>query len=281
MLSTLTVIRNHSKTKKHLQNVAARKATSSKTLEKFVQSQHIPNKKDIQIKEAEIKICSFIAEHNIAFKAIDHLEGVLKNIFKDSEIAKGINIKRTKCTAVISNVIGDFEKQELLNLLRRAKFSILSDESTDISANKCICIVVRFFDTRVQKISSSFLELVPIFDADAESSLQNAEHLFEKIINIFKSNDVPLENIIGFGSDGCNLMMGQHNSVSSRFKEICPNIIISKCICHSLHLCASQACKELPRNCEDLARNIYSFFKVICSFCFKKIVIYIVNSPFR
>jgi hypothetical protein len=31
-------------------------------------------------------------------------------------------------------------------------------------------------------------------------------------------------------------------------------------ICHSLHLCASAACKELPRHAEDLARNIYSYF---------------------
>ncbi|KAJ8930686.1 hypothetical protein NQ314_016491, partial [Rhamnusium bicolor] len=68
-------------------------------------------------------------------------------------------------------------------------------------------------------------------------------------------------NIIGFGSDGCNVMMGEYNSVSSRFKELCPGIFILKCICHSLHLCSSQACKSLPRATEDLARNIYTFFK--------------------
>lgn len=34
-----------------------------------------------------------------------------------------------------------------------------------------------------------------------------------------------------------------------------------KCICHSLHLCASEACKQLPRKTEDLARDIYNFMK--------------------
>lgn len=29
-----------------------------------------------------------------------------------------------------------------------------------------------------------------------------------------------------------------------------------------MHLCASEACKKLPRQCEDLARNIYGFFKL-------------------
>lgn len=33
------------------------------------------------------------------------------------------------------------------------------------------------------------------------------------------------------------------------------------CVCHSAHLCASEACKELPRSCEDMARNIYNFLK--------------------
>lgn len=31
-----------------------------------------------------------------------------------------------------------------------------------------------------------------------------------------------------------------------------------KCICHSIHLCASEAVKTLPRHCEDLIRNIYT-----------------------
>nr|CAH7749979.1 unnamed protein product [Callosobruchus chinensis] len=56
-------------------------------------------------------------------------------------------------------------------------------------------------------------------------------------------------------------MMGSKNSVASRFRENFKGIIILKCICHPLHLCASEACKNLPRTPEDLARNIYNFFK--------------------
>lgn len=37
-----------------------------------------------------------------------------------------------------------------------------------------------------------------------------------------------------------------------------------KCICHSIHLCCSEACKRLPRRCEDLARNICNFFSHSC-----------------
>jgi len=75
-------------------------------------------------------------------------------------------------------------------------------------------------------------------------------------LNRFK---IPLDNIIGFCSDGCNVMVGSRNSVASRFSHMYPGIFILKCICHSAHLCASEACKKIPRSCEDMARNIFNF----------------------
>jgi hypothetical protein len=56
-------------------------------------------------------------------------------------------------------------------------------------------------------------------------------------------------------------MMVQHNSVSSRFKEMCPGISVYKCICHSLHICGSEASKKLPRSLEVLARNVNHYLK--------------------
>jgi len=54
--------------------------------------------------------------------------------------------------------------------------------------------------------------------------------------------------------------MGANNSIASRMILNYPGISIWTCICHSLHLCASEACKILPKRCEDLVRQIYFFF---------------------
>lgn len=51
-----------------------------------------------QIKEAEIRISSYVAEHNIPFLAAEHLPNIVKAICPDSQIAKGINLGRTKAT---------------------------------------------------------------------------------------------------------------------------------------------------------------------------------------
>lgn len=84
-------------------------------------------------------------------------------------------------------------------------------------------------------------------NSDDANKGATAIHIYTEVIDSFKSENVPLNNIIGFASDGCNTMMGSWNSVSSNFKNDLPGIFIQKCICHSLALCASESCKVLPR----------------------------------
>lgn len=54
-------------------------------------------------------------------------------------------------------------------------------------------------------------------------------------------------------------MFGSNNSVASRMSEKFPGFTI-KCICHSLHLCASDVSITLPKRCEELMKNVYSYF---------------------
>lgn len=45
-------------------------------------------------------------------------------------------------------------------------------------------------------------------------------------MGLFESASIPFQNIIGFGSDGCNTMFGANNSVVSRLKFNLPGIIV-------------------------------------------------------
>lgn len=252
----LTVIKNHKESVKYKAKVKDKNSTKKSVVDKFF---NIDSPLELLTKEAEIKICAFLSAHNISFLSIEHLIEILKSSFKDSKIAQNMQLKRTKATTIVTNVIGEYEKDNLVEYLKSAKFSVLVDETTDISTNKMICIIVRYYNSNVERIVSSFYELLEVHKI---SSASTAKNLFNMVISAFENQNIPLDNIIGFGSDGCNTMMGEYNSVASRFKEQCPGIIIMKCICHSFHLCASEACKKLPRTCEDLARNIYNSFKV-------------------
>ncbi|KAF0716626.1 Uncharacterized protein FWK35_00027304, partial [Aphis craccivora] len=263
LATEISSLNRHVNSKKHKTNSLS--VSNSSSIVQALKPKITPLSK--KVKNAEIKITAFLAEHNISFNTMDHFSDLIKTCFPDSEIAKNIHLKRTKTTAIMKNVIGKCHKEYLVKCLREVKFSILTDESTDISCTKQSCVVVRYFNNDIGKIVSHFFELSCVFgpnDHNQNKTFEGAtgKNLFNSILKAFNDYDIPLNNLIGFGSDGCNVMMGAHNSVASRMIQNFPGITIWTCICHSLHLCASEACKSLPQRCEELTRSIYSFFSM-------------------
>ena len=57
------------------------------------------------VKRAEIKMASFIAEHNLLLSVMDHLSDLVKEAFPDSAIAKQFNSKCMKTKCIIKNVL--------------------------------------------------------------------------------------------------------------------------------------------------------------------------------
>ncbi|CAH1736168.1 unnamed protein product [Aphis gossypii] len=244
MVSELTTLKKHMNSMKHIN--AAKSISGMKT--GLFSTTTAIRKDDEAIKRAELKICGFIAEHNISFNSMDHLTQVLKDAFPDSKIAQGLHLGRTKSTNIVKNVIGQNHKIDLINDIKQTNFSIIIDESTDVGTLKTLCICIRYFNTKQNKIESKFWDLIQLFkDGNSANEGATAIRIYDEVLNSLRKEGVPLENVTGFASDGCNTMMGQWNSVSSRFKEDFPGVMIQKCICHSLALCASEACKVLPR----------------------------------
>lgn len=55
-------------------------------------------------------------------------------------------------------------------------------------------------------------------------------------------------------------MFGERNSVVSKIRDVNPNCIFLKCICHSTNLSVSYACKKLLRNIELFVNDVYTYF---------------------
>ena len=109
-----------------------------------------------------------------------------------------------------------------------------------------------FYDEDSNSVSNLLYKLVQLSKNDAET-------IFQCILNKLKKCVIPTCNIIGFAADTCSVMMGEHNSVQQKMKMILPNVFIMGCTCHTAHLCTSYASKKLPRTEEELVR-IYSYF---------------------
>ncbi|CAH2088617.1 unnamed protein product [Euphydryas editha] len=103
--------------------------------------------------EAEASLSLFIAEH-YATSAADHLGSLCANAFQGTEAAKNLKLHRTKCTAVIQMVLAPHFKTELIKDIGDEPYSLLLDESTDISVKQNLGAVVKYFSRTQNEVIS-------------------------------------------------------------------------------------------------------------------------------
>ena len=127
---------NREKTGKH----KSRAPTNNKILNVTVI--HARSDHDYKLKAAELQLAIAIACH-CPIKAVDHLGEITKLHSGKDSVFSNLRLHRTKCTALVKNVLSPFPKEDLITDRKNQKFSIIVDESTDISTRKhCVS---RFF----------------------------------------------------------------------------------------------------------------------------------------
>ncbi|XP_045481813.1 uncharacterized protein LOC123685957 [Harmonia axyridis] len=245
-----SLLLNHEQTNKH-------KLNFKKVSENFKINQIFQNSTphDNAVKEAELILSGMLATNNLSFLFMDTLVPVIKRIFPDSKIAQNLKLKRSKATALVSESLGKIFLDKLNNQLKTpgTYFSLILDETTDISVKKQCAFTVIFYDTENKCTKTQFFDLV-------ETKGSTAYDLFNVLKSSLLSRNIPLENLVGFSSDTANVMVGEHQSVFALLRKELPNIVCVKCSCHMAHLAASKACLVLPKHVEDLLRNIGSHF---------------------
>ncbi|VEN56174.1 unnamed protein product [Callosobruchus maculatus] len=87
-------------------------------------------------------------------------------------------------------------------------YSILADETADVSGKEQLSIGVRFYDESKSKIREEFVGFV-------ELKAQNASAIAEAIDNFLISSNLSKEDCVGFGFDGCSTMAGKEELVKS------------------------------------------------------------------
>ena len=230
-------LKKHQRSEKH--SLKAKAVQFKKMIEdSFRQTDHLTQR----IKEAEVRLAVFTAEHNIPFNVMNHLVQLIQKIGVDAEVVKKMTCSRTKCSQLVKNVTGATGFQNVVQFLRESKCSITVDESTDISSTKHLVLLARYFNGK--SVTDEFLGLIPVADVKAVS-------LYNCIIEFFVKNEIPYKsNLIGFSSDGASNMFGVNHSLAVLLTKDVPNIFTMKCICHSFALCANYAKAILPYSLE-------------------------------
>ncbi|XP_015120356.1 uncharacterized protein LOC107043381 [Diachasma alloeum] len=235
-----TAIERHMKSKTH--EKAANEFVNQQTLSSMKSIEESRNF-EMMTKENEIRIASFIAKHDLSFNLSPHLVKMIQSLNLDQKVLKNLSCAKTKCQAIICNVTGAKGKEKVIQLMRSEKFSLLIDESTDISSTKNLAVVTRILVDGV--IRDLFVGLFEIAEA-------NTNNIYSILVGFFDENAIPYkQNMVGFAADGASVMMGRNHSVSVLLKKDIPSLFVMRCTCHSLALCACAACGKLPEQVDS------------------------------
>lgn len=245
-----TELIKHSRTQLHLLMIDRMQTSSSSESE----AENVPSTSSMnfqeKVKRAEILYVLDAIEHSRSFQAFNNFSSLTNKAGCDSTVLSRISLKRTKITAIIKNVINKSIIDKTIPILQQNVFSILVDESTDVSKQKNLCILARFMHEG--KLQTYLFDYLRVADSTAEYWYQCFHHTLDKY-------QIPVQNVIGICTD--NVMLGKQNSFVSRLMQDTKNeLAVFPCICRSMHLVASHACDRLPKHVDGLLHllSIYS-----------------------
>jgi len=133
-------------------------------------------------------------------------------------------------------------------------FSVLADETADISGIEQVSICVRYIDRESIVLREDFLQFVPTIDVSGKG-------LARLILDSLQSLGIDTSYLRGQGYDGAAAMSGHINGVQSHIKKHHPLAHYVHCSAHSLNLVVSKSC-EVPsiRNCIGVIGKAHDFF---------------------
>jgi len=184
------IIAKHYDLTKHLTTKKYRSASSdfstSRQLSKFIKSETSKSN------STEGSLSMFVAAHT-SILPVNHLGELCKKVFHGCDSANELKLHRTKCTNIMVNILAPHFNDDLLNSIGSRHYSILIDESTNISVIKLLGITILYFSKDTSEVISTYLALVETTTCDV-ISITNA------IINTLKIKDLSIKELVGIGT---------------------------------------------------------------------------------
>lgn len=200
----------------------------------------------------DIQLAVFTAKHS-SIASVDHLSSLLRSSSPKESAYEKLRLHKTKCAPIIKNFVSPTLLNNLVSEIGNTKYSLVVDESTDVSQTKWMSVCVRFFDINKLIVTTNFLGIFLVEEA-------TAQHLFNSLSSFLEKVGLKLSNMIAIGTDGARNLCGKNKSLFTLLKKENPQIILIKCTCHSLHLCCSKASNSIPKNADFLIKEVYNYF---------------------
>jgi len=177
---------------------------------------------------------------------------IIKQYFIDKE--RSFRYVHPEFQNIFLSLMAKNVQQSLISNIKEAGiYSILVDETQDISRHEQVSICVRY-------VTESF-EPNEVFLGFFKTHSTNAESLVALIKEVLKNNDLNIQNIRGQCYDGAASMRGSYTGVQARIKNENPHAIYVHCYAHILNLCLVDLTKQVKqiRNMFGVLNTLHNF----------------------
>ena len=172
-------------------------------------------------------------------------------------IAKNATYTSRAAGEELQESIAEVVHENSVNKIKHADmFSVLVDESTDISVSKQMVVYVRIIDENFEP-QTIFLKNITISEPRSD-----AQVLFNNLCSLLEQEGLSFSKLKGFGSDGAAVMVGRKSGVATKVKEKSPHCVNIHCMAHRFNLSTSQATKNIPvlKDFESILSDLYYYF---------------------
>ena len=153
------------------------------------------------------------------------------------------------------------EKDLLQKICASPFYSVVLDESTDLSTVKQLGLVVEYLDTQLGIPQTRYLKLVDLTPA-VHATADVIVNAVTRYLETTASPPPGIAKIAGSTCDGASVMLGRENGVMAQLKAKIPGLIVTHCSAHRLALAASDSARITPwfNRFEKVVNQIYTFF---------------------
>uniref|UniRef100_A0A672TVZ4 Sperm flagellar 2 n=1 Tax=Strigops habroptila TaxID=2489341 RepID=A0A672TVZ4_STRHB len=178
---------------------------------------------------------------------------------------KGVDIgsvfRNDKSARIFIHFIAEVERRALKEKLEKCKFfSVISDGITDSIFKTAAVVYVRFANEG--KVHCQVVGIQPVHKTDASTMKNAIEQTLQINLQLSLASQNWSRKLVGFGSDGTDVMVGENGGVAKLLREIQPCVLSVRCFAHHLNLAYKEALKnvQLYNILISLLRNIYYFY---------------------
>ncbi|CAM4898587.1 unnamed protein product [Rotaria socialis] len=198
-------------------------------------------------------------EHGQSFNKGDFLELLALRSLDNPLIKKNLNTLKFTDHKIQNEIIELLQQKiltKILNECRRAKYySVMNDETTDISCHEQVSSVIRYVDDK--------LNVFEKFVGFERTASMTGEALCALLIKWLSKLDLKLENLVGQCYDGGSNMRGEYQGVSARLRQVASLGIYVHCNGHILNLCLIDVSARVPsvRNNFGVVSSLYNLIE--------------------